>query len=74
MYVFPLCLSLYVEACTYVSAYGCLLFASRNPMQCQIPVIPQAQCWISTVNIIIYITFSLFIQLYIQFMLALRYL
>lgn len=40
----------YLETCSNVSAYGRLLSASGNPMQCQVPFIPQAQRRICSVK------------------------
>lgn len=40
----------YLETRSNVSAYGRLLSASGNPMQCQVPFIPQAQRRICSVN------------------------
>lgn len=41
---------LHLETCSHVPAYGRLLSASGNPMQCQVPFLPQAQRWKCPVN------------------------
>lgn len=41
---------LHLETCSNVPAYGRLLSASGNPMQCQVPFVPQARRRICSVN------------------------
>lgn len=57
---------LHLETCSNVPAYGRLLSASGNPMQCQIPFIPQAQRRICTVNSLLIYLLTWLILVYIR--------